>query len=118
MSSVSLALRRPADPYRENLGARDTAALVRQVLGLRRRMHLEQGVVLCQLPFWWPLAKALRDELGWPVVYDRMDMHRGFAATDERAVARREGPGRERRPRLGRVEGAGGGVVPARVASS
>lgn len=86
VSSVSLALRRPADPYRESLGEKDTAVLMRQILGLRHRLHLEQGVVLCQLPFWWPLAKALRDELGWPVVYDRMDMHRGFAATDERAV--------------------------------
>jgi GT2 family glycosyltransferase len=86
VSSVSLALRRHADPFRESLNGKDTAALVRQVLGLRRRMHLEQGVVLCQLPFWWPLARALRNELGWPVVYDRMDMHRGFAATDERAL--------------------------------
>lgn len=86
VSSVSLALRRSADPYRESLGPRETAALLRQVLGLRRRLHLEQGVVLCQLPFWWPLAKAMRQELGWPVVYDRMDMHRAFAATDERAV--------------------------------
>jgi GT2 family glycosyltransferase/glycosyltransferase involved in cell wall biosynthesis len=46
---------------------------------LRRRERIHQAVVLCQGPLWRPLAVALRQELGWPLVYDRMDQHRSFS---------------------------------------
>jgi len=57
----------------------DVALNVHAFRELRRRLRIHQAVVLCQGPLWRPLAVALRRELGWPVVYDRMDQHRSFS---------------------------------------
>ena len=35
-------------------------------------------MVLAQLPFWMPVALRLRELLGVPLVYDRIDLHLGF----------------------------------------
>lgn len=77
-----LRLRLPGrpDPYRAVLdrqaGERAAEILVR---GLRR----PPAFILVQLPFWLELAMALRRRLGAPLVYDRLDLHAGFAGVSE-----------------------------------
>ncbi len=60
---------------------------------LAARHAIRDAVVLVQYPSWEPLARRLRDELGWRIVYDCMDEHTGFgthgpgtAADEERLV--------------------------------
>jgi GT2 family glycosyltransferase len=40
---------------------------------------VDAAVSFVQLPFWYPVVSAARDRLNWPVLYDCMDHHAGFA---------------------------------------
>ncbi len=52
---------------------------------LRRELRLGATVSFVQLPFWWRLADSARSRFAWPVVYDCMDYHSGFA-TNKKAM--------------------------------
>jgi len=72
-----LRLRVPGrpDPYRERLRGEAAAALAATLAaGVRRPV----AAVVLQLPFWEPLGLRLRERLGAPLVYDRIDLHSGF----------------------------------------
>jgi GT2 family glycosyltransferase len=66
--------------------ARD--ALV-SALGELRRAIAPGAVAVVQSPFWWPVVKEAAASFGWPVVYDRMDLHAGFS-TNHGVVADQE----------------------------
>ena len=69
---------RREDPGDRRLGGR---ALSRALSGLaraRERFDLRDCVLVVQSPFWGPLAAALRDRFGWPIVYDCLDAHPEF----------------------------------------
>ena len=40
-----------------------------------------QATIIVQHPFWFPLAKMLKSEYGWKVIYDCMDVHSAFEGT-------------------------------------
>ena len=63
------------DPMNEGEVRQAAEALDR----MRRELSLGATALFVQLPFWWPLARSLRDRLQWPVVYDCMDHHAGFS---------------------------------------
>lgn len=79
------------DPYRSALDRTLAPALAEQLVrGLRCRPE----AMILQLPFWWELGRELRDRLGVPLVYDRLDLHSGFpgipdlvARTEERLMS-------------------------------
>ena len=80
--------------YWEVPDADATAALAGAIRELARAEGIEDAVLLVQLPSWGPVAAALRDELGWPVVYDCMDdwgefpgIGRPLAAAERELVA-------------------------------
>jgi GT2 family glycosyltransferase len=77
---VRLPSGRELDPYRDRLDpdARDRMEAAVREFAAGARIH--DAAVLCHLPFWSPLADALRRSLGWPVVYDMMDLHGGFSS--------------------------------------
>ncbi len=75
--------------YAQGLGDRDCAFLFDALDLLRREVSLGTTAMLVQLPFWWPLARALRERFGWPVLYDCMDFHAGFS-TVRKAMAAQE----------------------------
>jgi len=54
---------------------------------LHREVRSGAAAVLVQLPFWWPLAKELRQRWGCPVVYDCMDYHAGFSTNTAAMLA-------------------------------
>lgn len=54
---------------------------------LRRELGLGATAQFVQLPFWGPLALAARERFGWPVVYDCMDEHAGFATNAPEMLA-------------------------------
>ena len=55
-----------------------------------RAEGLAECVVLVQAPFWAGLALALRERLGWRVVYDCLDDHAGFASNAPGVLAGEE----------------------------
>jgi len=58
----------------------------------RRRERIREAVVLVHTPLWRSLAQALHATYGWPIAYDRMDLHEWFStsgasvAEDERRL--------------------------------
>jgi glycosyltransferase involved in cell wall biosynthesis len=51
-------------------------------LAALQRAHLsDTTVAMVQSPFWWPVAREAAAQFGWPVVYDCMDHHAGFATS-------------------------------------
>ena len=73
---LQLAVRGRPDPFREPPAPGVAEDLARRIAaGLRERPLL----VLAQLPFWTAVAGALADALAVPLVYDCIDLHRGFS---------------------------------------
>ena len=74
-----VSLRGPAvNVYTGTLTAEQRAELQASLNALRRELGLGATLSVVQLPFWWPLAEAMRQECAWPVLYDCMDFHAGF----------------------------------------
>lgn len=71
---------RPIDPTSERLEREDVRLMAHAMDQLRRREHVREAIVLCHSPFWRPLAHVLHRAYGWPIVYDRMDLHQAFPA--------------------------------------
>lgn len=67
------------DIYRDSLTEKDVRGVVDSLNALRRELSLTSTAVFVQLPFWWPIARRTRDRFLWPIVYDCMDHHAGFA---------------------------------------
>jgi glycosyltransferase involved in cell wall biosynthesis len=66
-------------------GFLDEAHCDRLTVGLlkwRQDYPAETSVVVVQSPFWWPLIRQLSPAFAWPVVYDCMDDHAGFATSN------------------------------------
>ena len=76
-----VSLRGPAiNVYTGALTAENRAELQESLNALRRDLGLGATLSVVQLPFWWTLAEAMRQECAWPVLYDCMDFHAGFFA--------------------------------------
>jgi squalene synthase HpnC len=76
---VQLPAPAPLIIYRESMSAETVATCVAAFGQLRRRWNLLEAVCLVDLPFWGPLALALREQFGWKTAYDCMDHHAGFS---------------------------------------
>lgn len=74
------------DPYRSSLDRAVAPALAAQLV---RGLRCRPDAMILQLPFWWELGRELRDRLGVPLIYDRLDLHTGFPGIPE-LVARTE----------------------------
>ncbi len=77
-----LELMLPGDPavnvYHDALDESDRARMLAAMERLVSERGLDEAVVVAQHPYWTPMAEALRDRFGWPIVYDCMDDHSGF----------------------------------------
>ncbi|MGH2524255.1 MAG: glycosyltransferase, partial [Anaerolineales bacterium] len=60
---------------------------LRALDALRRSEHLREVICLVQLPFWGPLALAIRERWGWKVVYDCLDEYAGFSTSTPALMA-------------------------------
>ena len=69
---LRLRIRGRPDPFRDAL---DPSTVEELAAVLEGGIATPVGLILAQLPFWAPLALALRDHLGVPLVYDRIDLH-------------------------------------------
>jgi GT2 family glycosyltransferase/glycosyltransferase involved in cell wall biosynthesis len=67
--------------YRNSLDLRTLQRAKVALLELQDRFQIHEAVMLVDLPFWEPLAKSLKNETGWKLVYDCMDHHAGFQNT-------------------------------------
>lgn len=73
--------------YRENLDARLVDELFTGLQTVQQRCQINTAILLVDLPFWAPLAQALRQHYAWPIVYDCMDEHAGFSSNTPEMVS-------------------------------
>lgn len=57
--------------------------LVKAFDELIRDFQITNAISLVDLPFWYPIARRLKHNLGWKIVYDCMDYHPGFMTSSE-----------------------------------
>ena len=65
--------------YKKPMADSHLEILLRVFEKLRHAEKIREAVLLVQLPFWAPLAFALKRRWGWKVIYDCMDDHGGFS---------------------------------------
>jgi GT2 family glycosyltransferase/glycosyltransferase involved in cell wall biosynthesis len=87
---LSLRLRRRLDVYRGRLDKSDLAGLEEALSDLLETLALGDVLAFVQIPFWWPLAKRLRERYGWRVVYDCMDEWGNFPGIGGEVLALEE----------------------------
>jgi GT2 family glycosyltransferase/glycosyltransferase involved in cell wall biosynthesis len=74
-----LPTRRGIDMQRELPNDRDIARMIAGIERFRAAGCMTAAVVVVQSAFWTALAERLREQFGWPIVYDCMDDHAGFS---------------------------------------
>ena len=62
------------------MSEKDVRQIIAGLDAMRRELSLTSTAAIVELPFWWPVARRARDRFLWPVVYDCMDHHAGFAS--------------------------------------
>ena len=67
-----------ANVYHDVLDEGDRDRMVAAMERLAADRGITGAVVVIQHPYWTPLAEAMRERSGWPIVYDCMDDHSGF----------------------------------------
>ena len=88
--SLRLPSVRRLNVYRDTIDPRSLERMLEAIRAFRGQAGVAEAAVVCELPFWRPLAQRLRELFGWPVVYDLLDEHAGFA-TNSKAMLRDEG---------------------------
>ncbi len=81
---------RPVNLYRDVMDAPLQARLAEELERLQTAFGVHAAVLLVDLPFWWPLANAVRASTGWPLVYDCMDYHPGFSTNKPSMLAQED----------------------------
>jgi glycosyltransferase involved in cell wall biosynthesis len=69
------------NPHGGVLDAESRQLLLGSLDTLRVEQSIGVAAAIVQGPFWWPLVKAAAAGFGWPVVYDCLDHHPGFATS-------------------------------------
>ncbi len=87
---VHIASRRDLDVYGGRLEIEDLETLEQSFESLAGELGIGDAVCFVQIPFWWPLAKRLRQRFGWRVVYDCMDEWTNFPGFGKRVLALEE----------------------------
>lgn len=73
--------------YKDTLTERSIDQACRAITKYLLERAFEDVVLVCHLPFWYPIAKRLREQRGYPIVYDCMDDHSGFENNTDKMLA-------------------------------
>jgi GT2 family glycosyltransferase len=88
--NVALPAQSKLNIYKNELKADDIKMMIDSVEKLRKDAGIIECVCIVQLPFWYPLAKVLRETFGWKTVYDCLDEHAGFSTNKMEMLAKEE----------------------------
>ncbi|MBI5878481.1 MAG: glycosyltransferase [Chloroflexi bacterium] len=78
VQEIHLAGSRELRPLQERMTAAECSGLAGSIEALARDFNISEAVCILELPFWWPLARQLRAERGWKVIYDLIDRWYGI----------------------------------------
>lgn len=87
---LRLRSRRVLDVYSGGLDGADVEELEASFADLLEGAALGDVLLVVHLPFWWPLARRLRERFGWRVIYDCMDEWESFPGLGSGALAHEE----------------------------
>lgn len=78
-----LASERPLNIYKDKIDQSSLNIMTSSLDTLAREMAIVDAICLVQLPFWFPLAKKIKELFGWKIIYDCMDEHSGFSTNND-----------------------------------
>ncbi|NOZ78763.1 MAG: glycosyltransferase [Acidobacteria bacterium] len=70
---------RALNPLEGRLDDHEAARLARSLNRWQLSNRIDEIVTMCGAPYWAGLARYLKQHNGWPLVYDLIDLHRGFS---------------------------------------
>lgn len=76
--------------YRSDIDGTILNDMMDSIEELRKDALIMDAVCMVHLPFWRPLAKGIKDNFGWRIVYDCMDEHAGFSTNGKAMVENEE----------------------------
>jgi GT2 family glycosyltransferase/glycosyltransferase involved in cell wall biosynthesis len=91
---VTLSSNRKLSIYTDKIGDDSLGGMLESIDQLKTDFMIGEAVCIVELPFWYPIAKKLKDKYGWNIIYDCMDEHEGFSTnnqamlSDESEIAR------------------------------
>jgi glycosyltransferase involved in cell wall biosynthesis len=80
---VELTAPHSINVYQDRLSAEALEHFCAACRSLGESAQIQRAISLVDLPFWTPLVFRLRQDYGWPVVYDCMDYHAGFSSNTQ-----------------------------------
>jgi len=96
---------KPLSIYMDTLDKASVDVILDGMRLLEEYFNIQEAVSLVDLPFWGPAALALRVRNGWKVVYDCMDLHKGFSTNQSTMLEKRARAQRKKRPGAGDLSG-------------
>jgi GT2 family glycosyltransferase len=84
---VTLHSSRPLSIFKDSLDAESLNRMMRSIKDLKADNLISNTICVVELPFWYPLARELKERYGWKIVYDCMDDHEGFSTNDSRMLS-------------------------------
>jgi GT2 family glycosyltransferase/glycosyltransferase involved in cell wall biosynthesis len=87
---ISIAADTSLNIYTGRIDEKNLDMMIKSFENLRREMGIVEAICIVQLPFWQPLAKKVKEDFGWKIIYDCMDEHSGFSTNEESMLSHEE----------------------------
>ena len=84
---VTLPSSRNLSIYTDSIDAESLNRMLKSIDGLRIEHMISNAICIVELPFWYPLAKKLKERYDWEIVYDCMDEHLGFSTNEDQMLS-------------------------------
>ena len=84
---VQLTAESPLNIRTQEIEGKNLTSMARSIDELIKRFGIISAVCLVELPSWTPLVKNLRSKYGWKIVYDCLDLVRGFSTVDRKVAS-------------------------------
>ena len=74
--------------YQDVIDETSLEDMIRSMRSLKKNKGIIEAIMIVHLPFWQSLAKKIKEEFGWKILYDCMDEHSGFSTNNKSMVSR------------------------------
>ena len=84
---VTLNSSRNLSIYTDYIDEDSLKRMLKSIEDLRIDYMISNAFCIVELPFWYPLARELKERYGWKIVYDCMDEHEGFSTNESNMLS-------------------------------
>ncbi len=85
---ITLPSSRDLSIYTDPIDTESLSRMLKSIDRLRIEHMISNAICIVELPFWYPLAKELKERYDWKIVYDCMDEHMGFSTNEGQMLSK------------------------------